>query len=513
MSHGLYLSPDSYIYLDTAQNIYHGHGIVHSFILTSELEQWKGGTSYIPMGYWAPGFPIYIYLLKSIGKNISFINTGAIGVWAGYIFTLISLFFLLAQTYNFRTGLWGILFLLIYYPILYTYSWVWSDGIVIPLILTSLWLVMEYRKSYYRLRLFLAGIIAGIAFSIRYILGILLPYGIFIILILGLLTPNNVPQKVKTKQGVLNSFTYLLGWACLSTPVIIRNLTSTGTLMGTSRPASYIPIYKNIQYAFNALTNELVPPTLIPLEIQFHVLLALFLIYILFIVIRKNRAWIKHFLIDRFVLIFIGWGLLYFISIIVYASFYQIDTPGHRLLLPFCIVLIILISVLTEKIIPFPSWLMGCVLILAEVSFYYTYPVDNSPFQTTTTLMNNNARGEWVCSNTQPGDWIVGDSTFDLHLFCDNRRSYCFVPGAIRDTPPNEKDFYTFFQKIPSNTKKAFIVLRKGVPFEEGYYNNWVQYYGNVITELFFTGKYGNIVAVSIYSRKGFLSAEIHLQE
>jgi len=512
-NHGLYLSPDSYIYLDTAQNIHHGRGIVHSFVLTSELGQWKGGRSYIPVGYWAPGFPIYIHLIKSIGKNISFATAGAIGVWAAYILTLISLFFLLACTYNFRVGIWGIFFISIYYPILYTYSWVWSDGIVIPLILISLWLIMENQKPYYRSRLFLAGILAGIAFSIRYILGILFPYGISTIFVLTLFTQNNVSRKIKTVQCILNSFIYFFGWACLSTPVVVRNLANTGTLLGTSRPASHIPIFKNIQYALVSLTREIFPPMIIPSEIQIQVLFALFLIYLLFLFIRKNWACIKPFIYDKFILIFVCWGLLYFISITLYASFYQIDTLGHRLLLPFSIVLIILISVLSEKIISSPYWLLAPGLVLAGVCFCYTYPIDNSPFYTTTTVMKENTRGEWICLNTQPGDWIIGDSTFDIHLLCDNRRSYCFVPGAIRDTPPSKKDVDTFFQKIPSNTTRVFIVLRKAVPLEELYYDSWIQYYGDVITELFFTGKYGNIVAVSIYSGKGFLSAEIRLQE
>ncbi|HOQ32175.1 MAG TPA: hypothetical protein PLA12_06660 [Candidatus Hydrogenedens sp.] len=513
INYGLYLSPDSYIYLDTAQNIHHGRGIVHSFVLTSELEHWEGGSSYIPVSYWAPGFPIYIYLIKSIEKNIPFATAGAVGVWVAYLLTFISLFFLLIYNYNLQVGIWGILFFSIYYPILYTYSWVWSDGIVIPLILISLWLIMENPKPYYKPRLFLAGILAGIAFSIRYILGIVFPYGIFIIFALTLFYQNNVPRKIRMLQSILNSFVYFIGWACLSLPVIIRNFTTTGTLLGTSRPSSYIPIFKNIQYALVSLTREIFPPMIIPSEIQIQVLLALFLIYLLFIVIRKNRACIKPLIHDRFLRVFIGWGLLYFVSITLYASFYQIDTLGHRLLLPFSIVLIILMSVLSEKIIPSPYWLLAPLSVLAGVCFCYAYPVDNSPFYTTTTVLKEDARGKWICSNTRSGDWIIGDSTFDIHLLCDNRRSYCFVPGAVRDTPPNKKDFDTFFQKIPSDTTRVFIVLRKAVPLEELYYDSWIQYYGDVITELFFTGKYGNIVAVSLYSGRGLLSAEIRLQE
>lgn len=511
--HGLYLSPDSYIFLDVAQNVQQGHGLVHSFVLTSELDRWQGGNSYIPMGYWAPGFPIYLFMIKTIGRFSSFATSGAISIWIAFVATIVTFSVMLICFYNFRASLWGILFFSLFYPITYSYSWVWSDGVVIPFMLATLWLIVSNKGPHYKGWLFLAGITAGVAFSIRYIHGILLPYGFLIIFLLGFIQYKNVPLKAKGINIFLHSVIYLFGWLCFSTPVLVRNWIATGTWLRVSRPASPVSIFNNIKYAFNSLTKEWLSPALIPTEIQPTLLLAFFLVGLLFLIIRRRHISIGEIFYNRLVLIFLGWTLVYSSCIILYASFYQIDLLGHRLLLPFSIVMVVILSVICERIFPIPTWGIAIGVILSLFFFYNSYPCESNHFSTTTTVLRNNPRVEWICFNTQAGDWIIGDSTFDITLLCNDRRSLCFVPGTFQDTPPNKKDFDSFFQKISSGTSRVFIVLRKGVPFEEVYHDDWVKYFGNVITELCFTGKYGDIIATSVYSGKGFISAEIQKQK
>lgn len=507
---GLYLSPDSFIYLDSAKNIYQGHGFTHSFVLTHELERWEGGTTYLPVRYWPPGFPLCICIIKAIGHNISFLTAGALCTGIAYFITFIILLSLLFIHYNFKTCLWGIFFFFLFYPLVYTYSWVWSDGIAIPFLLVSLWLTTNPGDSHRNRYLFFAGLTAGFAFSIRYIMGILLPYTILIITLVSIQQKKTTLNK---ESPILQILSYLFGWGLISFPILIRNKIIIGSFLGASRPASHIPILKNIQYTFVFLTNEILPPNIIPSEVQPQVIISFFLLCILLIVIRRNFSTIKQIFINQSLLTFIGWGLFYLAILIIYASYYQIDSLSHRLLLPFTITLIIFLATLCEKIIPFPSWVIASGIIILEIFFFNLYPCENTLFPGTVSFTKNNARAEWVCANTKPDDWIIGDSTFDLSVYCPKCRSLCFVPASILDTPPGKKDFQIFFKKINSQTSRVFIILRKGVPFEKPYYDKWVEYYGEGITRLFFEGKYENIKAGNINSGKGFLSAEIFLKE
>lgn len=513
ITYGLYLSPDSYIYLDVTQNIQQGRGLAHSFVLTSELERWQGGHSYIPMGYWAPGFPLYLFMTKTIGQFNSFATSGAISIWIAFVVTVVTFSIMLLCIYNFRVSLWGILFFSLFYPITYSYSWVWSDGVVIPFMLATLWLLIKDKSPHYKIWLFLAGITTGIAFSIRYIQGILLPYGFFTIVLLRFIPTKDISLKAKGIDILLSSVIYLFGWLCFATPVLVRNWIAIGTWLGVSRPASPISIFNNIKYAFNHLTKEWISPALIPTEIQPKFLLAFFLICLLFLIIRRKHISMKEVYSHHFVLIFLGWAIVYLAGITLYASFYHIDLLGHRLLLPFSMAMVFILSVICERIFPIPTWGIGMGVVLSLFFFYNSYPCEDTHFFTTTTVLKNNPRLEWICSHTQTGDWIIGDSTFDITLLCNDRRSLCFVPGTSLDIPPSKKDWDTFFNKMSADTSRIFIVLRKGVPFEEVYYEDWVKYFGNVITELFFTGKYGDIITTRVYSGKGFLSAEIRRQK
>ncbi len=513
ITHGLYLSPDSYIYLDIAQNIQQGRGLVHSFVLTSELDRWEGNHSYVPMGYWAPGFPIYLFMTKTIGRFRSFATSGAVSIWITLVATLITLSLMLTHIYNFRASLWGILFFSLFYPITYSYSWVWSDGVVIPFMLGTLWLIIENKRSHYKMQLFLAGIFAGVAFSIRYIQGILLPYGFLILLLFGFIQNKNISLKAKGINTLLYSIIYWSGWLCFSTPVLLRNWIVTETWLGPPRPTNSIPLFHNMKYAFNSLIKEGFSPVLIPTEIQPALILAFFLVCLLLLIIRKRHISIREIFYNHFFLICLGWAMIYLLSITLYASFYQMDLLGHRLLLPFSMVMMVILSAICERIFPIPTWGIAMGVVLSLFSFYNSYPCESAPFSTTMTVLQNNPRVEWICSNTHAGDWIIGDSTFDITLLCNDRRSLCFVPGTSLDIPPSKKEWDTFFQKKGTDTSRVFIVLRKGVPFEEVYYDDWVKYFGNVITELFFTGKYGDMITTSVYSGKGFLSAEVRKQK
>ncbi len=503
---GLYLSPDSYIYLDIAKNLYSGGEIVHSFVLTSELEQWEGDGKYIPVTYWAPGFPVYIHSIQLLLRNISVPTAGVIVIAISYILTMAVMVFISIRSYNFQAGLWTILIFLICFPVTYTYSWIWSDGVVIPFMLLSLYLLMANRNSNYKYCLFLAGGLAGMSFAIRYIQGLLLPYSLFIILLTSAMKKGISPRQ-KIKDVTLHSIEYLLGWILLTIPVLIRNIIVTGRLLDNPRPASNISVIDNLRCAIYSLTGEFLPPNLIPSDIQKTLLLIIFLIYLLIFTIRRKNIEIKKIIFNNFSLLFLTWGLFFFAGITLYSSLYQIDVLGHRLLLPFSITLIFLLSTISEKVIPLPSWGIVIGIIISELIFFRIYPYENTYFYTTHTFYKNNPRLEWVCSHTQPGDWIIGDSTFDISLLCDNRRSFCFVPGSSIDKPPDKDILNTFIKKV--HKPYAYIVVRKGVPFEEGFYSQWIENYGEVITELFFHRRYGNIRVIDVDSGKGFLSAKI----
>ena len=514
-THGLSLSPDSYIYLDTALNISEGRGIVHSFVMTNQLNIWDNEKRYIPMNYWAPGFSLLIVLAHKLFGYSSFPSASEICVWLAFIGTTSIVFFQTSRFWGVNAGIWSFILILLLYPISYVYSWVWSDGIVIPFTLGSLWLLTE-QKKFHKVTSIFSGILAGLAFSIRYIHGLLLPLGFFIILTQQIFfeSEENMSNQGKffpTKyyKVLATSFLFTTGWAICAIPIFARNLIVTGSIFGLPRPQSDISLWQNIKLTFSALSTNWIFPKIIPNEIQGSLLVALFFFIILIIVVQRKYSILKEYIKHHLVFIHFIWAVSYLIVIIIYTSFYQIDVISHRLLFPFTISIIILFSGLFERVFPLPYWLMVVFSSLSIFLFTLLYPIASENYFTTENLLNDNPRLQWVCSETQPNDWIIGDSTFDITLGCGHRRSLCFIPTSDKEGPPNEQTLFSFLNRIKSKEARVFILLRKGVPLEEAFFDQWKKYYGNVIAHLVFDSEYKYIKTKNRWAEKSFVALEI----
>jgi hypothetical protein len=112
------------------------------------------------------------------------------------------------------------------------------------------------QKQHSRICFFLAGIAAGLSFSIRYVFGILLPFGWAVLIVFYLSQGNNGSWAKKCYKSMVNSTSFLIGWACLGIPIVIRNIRVTGSILGPTRPASNISLWQNIKYAFTPLFTE-----------------------------------------------------------------------------------------------------------------------------------------------------------------------------------------------------------------------------------------------------------------
>jgi hypothetical protein len=75
--------------------------------------------------------------------------------------------------------------------------------------------------------------------------------------------------------------------------------------------------------------------------------------------------------------------------------------------------------------------------------------------------------------------------------------------------PPDKNTFDKFFKKYRQQNSRIFILIRKAVPVEKGYYDTWIQYYGEPITNLLFEGKYEQNYSKECFFWQGFCSMEI----
>lgn len=518
LSKGLLLSPDSLIYIDSALNIMNGRGCVHSFVFTGDFDMWDG-KKFIPVGYWSPGYP---YFLAIIIKIFDLSNGLSVELAQGFLLWVTILLIAVLPFYedkHSRELSLGIC--LLTFPLTYIFSWVWSEGINTVLITLFLYWCIKGIREKMLSWWFAVGVCAGIAFWIRYVSVTLILFSMFIFLIeflwnivKGFWTNNFNPNELFSycKIFILKEFLLIAGWGIFAIPLFLRNYFFTGSILGYPREYTHTSLLENLRYVMNIFFYSWFDEKLIPKELQSTIILTLFLLGLLLIVVRRKYIDVLNWIVRKESLVLLFWSLFYVAFISVYASIYNIDTIGIRLLSPAILALIILIGALISILCPVPKsasiifWLLG----LLVFSGSYPYVSDNSfPLRD----LSKKERINWVCKNTTINDMILGDSTFDFAIFCGDRRSVCFVPGSKKDTPPDYEMIKNLLNISREWNGKLYIVLRKALPLDRHFRLDWQDWFGKVIAELIFDKTFEDLKVKKFEKGKDFVALEVDIEE
>ncbi len=509
---GIGLTPDSFIYLDSAINIAHGRGCVHSFVLTSEVCDWDG-IRYIPMGYWAPGYPYFLSFWLRIfrledGKWLEIIQ--------GFLMWITYLSILFFPIYGSKeNGLISLLFCLITYPFTYLFSWFWSETLSTLVFFAFLFWSVKALKSGKLYAWYILGVMGGIAFAIKYVLIALFLFGYVLLIIETLfylakgIGGNKIGrEKINLKIFLAKLVLFSVGWGICAVPLLIRNYNLTGAFLGYTRERSEISLLENLSYAISAILNSWFDPKFVPLEIQPQIIVVFILFFTLFVVLRGRYGRVINWICSWETLILLLWAIFYIGVVVVYSSIYNIDIIGVRLLSPAFLSLILLVSGLVSEVFGITRVLCIVLCGLGILVFSVSYPYRSDDFPPLREL-SQKERVKWVCRNTTAEDLILGDSTFDLTIFCGTRRSVCFVPGSKKDLPPDYEMVKTIHKNLDTTKGKLYVVVRKALPLDKHFKSDWNRWFGEFLTELIFKGTYKDF-RVSVFSKgKEFISFEI----
>ena len=228
----LRFSPDSMLYIDVAQNLASGHGLSHSYAMTSELARLPGDTLLPPMLLWGPLYPLSIALAHFCGLPC-WAAALLIPVFFGGVL-LYLVFVLMTRLYERETAVLAVAFLAVSNPFRFVASHAWSETLGMACLLAAFCLLVAPPGK--RNALF-AGLFLGLAFTARYAL---LP-GI----LLGLLC---VIERKSLNRSLRNIVFLCAGFALLALPVMIRNFLLSGNLLGSERIPSSVGFFTNLHF-------------------------------------------------------------------------------------------------------------------------------------------------------------------------------------------------------------------------------------------------------------------------
>lgn len=511
----LTISPDSLIYLDSALNIANGRGCVHSFILTSEVADWDG-KKFIPVGYWQPGYP---YFLALILKIFDLAN----GLWLelihGFLFWLTYLLFVLFPLYDEKkeSGMLSVAMCLMTFPFTYLFSWLWSEALSMIFIYAFLVWVAKGIKTKSLLDWFIAGLLSGFAFGIRYVLITLFLFSVALLVTTFLFSMvkskfSGCVEKEEVKYDRRKCFyalTFLtVGWGVLSGPLFLRNYCLTGSLLGYARERSETGFIENFMYVVNTLLYSWFDYKFIPLEIQPQVLLVIFLFVIMLIILGGKYEKIYRWTCEIETKVLLMWTVLYISVVLIYTSVFSIDVIGVRLLSPALLSLIILLGGFISEVFNLSKIVHFTLCGIGIFVFLISYPYRSEDFPELEEIAQKE-RIKWICENTTSKDFILGDSTFDISIFCGLRRSICFVPGSKKNSPPNYEMFKLLLNKIDKSQSNLYVVLRKALPLDEHFKDDWEKWFGEALTELVFNGKCRDLEMRDFNKGRDFLAFKV----
>ncbi len=422
---------DGMNYITVARNISAGKGIVQNSLGYNVTNYDIDDSIPTPLTVQPPLYPIAIAGIATLG--ISHVDAAAILSSLGVMLTIIGIYCLYRLLYDFQVAVIAALIAFAHYPLLYAGLFPLTDTLGVAVTVWWLWALVHTSKQLTFSRWsFLAGILAGISFGIRYIFGLWLPIGLILL--------SSVFKLRRIYRGYLY---YLVGWGIIAFPIVLRNRFITGTFMGGSRNPSNITAYDNLKITFEALLGQynafesfFSSKSFVAISI-----IGLFLSVIFFkrYIPQSRKTQILIFVRNFFLDNCRWWPLfsasIYIVVLVVYRSVYHFDTINFRLVLFTSLILFVTVCLSIFRILSFVNkkyyvmfMYFWFAIILLQLLNLVLLPRDDRSYVENTPLL------QWIQNHTTPErTLIIGEDSVFIPFYLPKYHTLSFSPYPYTD--------------------------------------------------------------------------------
>lgn len=433
--------PDSMNFVDIARQFERGHGLAQSTLGFNEPRISTDDEIPVPLTAQAPGFPLLIALLGSLGMPLT---TSALLLSALGAAALLALVYAIASScYPRSAGVVALGVLAVYYPLEYVTIVPFSETVGISFELLGLWLLLRARadarwslRSWPVAMLLGAGLAAGLAFATRYVLSAGLVVGVAFVLL-------------ESQRKLRDSALFVVGAGLPVALVLLRNLKLLGSLMPSPNPST-LGFAEIVRAEFWMLFSgyfrfvERLGPVL-----SSALLLGLLSGLLGLLAWRGElRLRLRELFFERGRYLLPLWSITYLVLLTRQRLSFNFDwTP--RLLLPASVVLILLLSALVVRTLPersrqFVYAALALLLLLGLRSearrFIAASPYDEERF------LAHSGKLSWLAERRAERNLIIGNDTVYVPFFFENFAAISFSPFPYTD--------YADYDKLVSYVKK-----------------------------------------------------------
>jgi 4-amino-4-deoxy-L-arabinose transferase-like glycosyltransferase len=458
---------DSRNYVNVARNVLAGRGLVQDSVGYGENRFPTRARFPQPFGVHGPLYPLAIAAFASFGMPAE--DAALLIPVLAAASTLAAAWAFVRRLYDPQTGLFAILLLVVSFPVAFLAGTAWSELLAIAFLFGSLAALVSRPPGELRAPVILAaGLAAGLGFAARYPLAVALPLGL----------PALVARD-GLRANLRRALLYVLGFAVVAAPIVIRNLLVLGRLTGAERGPSTIGLRQNVSAAARALLNQwLLGPTSrgsLPLGLVLTgVLLLVFASWLWSH--RAGRRW----LIEQRRLLIWAWPLGYTAYMVAQRSLLHFDPLGPRLLGPAMVFVPLLVAVALRAMLPVKlPWLAVAVTVvvlfrggsIVERGRRVSPADDPRPGQ-------DSERLRWVKKQTGPRDLVIAQRGTDIAFFLG--RSSLYFTKQPEMAPVTRDALRALVADACPRYERIFLVLLK----YRGNERSWQRGYGPFVTDL-----------------------------
>ncbi|MYA07385.1 MAG: hypothetical protein F4060_06045 [Holophagales bacterium] len=404
---------DSMNYVDVARRVAGGDGLVQStggfnqpFYLSGDLD--------LPSAFTAqpPGYPLAIGFVSRFGIEAP--DAALVVPALSYAAVLFLVYMLGRRIGGSLAGAMAVGTALLFLPLTHLGRAALSECLAVAVVLVFFLLLDRHftetpdhgDSAAWRglLPLLGLGLLAGVAFSVRYSLW---PLPLIGVAALGL----DRADRSRGAARLYNSAAFGAGALAPIAAILVRNVVVEGRLLPSVMPAVR-SLAENLSLAVTALlggwrsTTVGNWPDAVLLIVALSILLAL---------AARNRASSRSW--ERLPLLIGAWSVLYLAAVVWRSTQANLDPIGARLTLPAAVPLIPVVGVLLAEALPRTrrfAWLPVAILVLCSSAAFAREADLWFSGRDARALEFRSERQRWLRDHIDPGDLVVGGGTMDV---------------------------------------------------------------------------------------------------
>jgi hypothetical protein len=445
------LTPDSLNYIDVAENLLAGRGLVQDAVGYGEGRFPTRLQIPQPMGVHGPLYPLAIASLSELGvepRDAAFYIPAA-----AFLGVVLLGWVLLRRLYDGETGLWAALLLSVSFPLRQMATTAWSEPLALFVLLLSLLLLVPPPPRPGTARLLLAGLFAGLAFATRYPLVVAVLFGGLLLL-----------RRDGARANLRRLFCYGLGFSAVAGPIVARNLVNTGLLTGAVRNPSTIGFADNLRDGLRILFGEYLagrrahPGAELPQEVAAAALLLL-----LAVRLTRRKTWTRV-LASNGRIALVLWAVGFSAYLIVQRSLTHFDHLHPRLLSPAHLFLMLLAAVALRELLPIGRGFLAALVTVAALSqsLPLARQIADTPRKPRRPQAYLTARHRWLLRHTTPDDLIIGMRCLDIPFLLG--RPCLYFSSYPEMLPVTYQDICQVAQEACPRYRELVLSLEGGEP-------------------------------------------------